>query len=159
MMVVAGHVDPILKAYGSVEHPPGGILQAEHRDGEFIVCFMSPRAIGSERATPAAKGLLGHLDTVELRVIRAKLVIERDLLLEHLVAVGQNLGDGASVLGPESLDPESSHVVENPDAKRLARHAHLGRVVDDRLAVLDGNDPGVRNVLLSALATNRLKRK
>ena len=93
---------------------------------------------------PLAKGLLGHLDTVELRVVKAKLVIERDLLLEYLVAVGQNLRDGALVLGPESLNSQSSHVIENPDAKGLARHSRLGRVVDDRLAVLDGNDPGVR---------------
>ena len=62
------------------------------------------------------------------------------------MAVGQNLGDGASVLGPESLDSESTHVVENPDAEWLARHARLGRVVDDRLAVFDGNDAGVRKL-------------
>ena len=36
MVVVAGHVDPILKAYGSVKHPPGGIMQAEHGEWEFI---------------------------------------------------------------------------------------------------------------------------
>ena len=56
---------------------------------------------------PLAKGLLGHLDAVELRVVKAKLVIERDLLLEDLAAVGQNLGDCARCSGRSRLTPRA----------------------------------------------------
>ena len=38
-MVVAGHVDPILKADGLVEHPTGGIVQAEHGERVFTGAF------------------------------------------------------------------------------------------------------------------------
>ena len=52
----------------------------------------------------------------------------------------------ALVLGLEPLDAERAGVVEDPDAERLAADAGLGRVVDDRLAVLDRHDPGVREL-------------
>ena len=91
-----------------------------------------------------SKRLFRQLDAVERGIVRAKLVVERHLLLEFRAAVVDHAGDPMPVLGLEPLDAHGPDAVEHPDLERLALDPGRRAIVDHGGAVLDGNDPRVR---------------
>ena len=91
-----------------------------------------------------SKRLFRQLDAVERGIVQAKLVVERHLLLKFRAAIADHAGDMMPVLGLEPLDAHGPDAVEHPDLERLALNSGRRAIVDHGRAVLDGNDPGVR---------------
>src|SRR5262249_21550234 len=119
----------------------------EREGGERIAGQMFPVAelhgLGECQAL-RSEGLLRQLEAVERGIVRVKLVVEWHLLLEFRATVPDHAGDMTAVLRLETLDAHGSHAVEHPDLERLAPNSSRRAIVNHGSAILEGDDPGVR---------------
>ena len=127
--------------------------------GNSLIRSMSRKATGSEELQPGgAEGVLGHFDAVEPLVADFKIEVERDLAVIHFATVFHDLFDFRPPGLLEPFDAESRHY-RVPKPGTVACRSGLGHVVNERLAVFDRDDSGMRITASRGVGDKAAERK